>query len=130
MKFEATADEIRALLRYVELDADANLPPATSRGAHETRSGGVPRPLLERYAALREKGRSPEVVAIDRGACSGCHVRLPTMLEHRAGHSLALYTCPHCRRLLYSPSLLGSQQAAEAPLKPQRRARGARTVSS
>lgn len=123
MKFDATADEIRALLRFVELDVAAQSPPTGSRRGAVASERGLPPLLLERYATLREKGRSPEVVAIDRGACSGCHVKLPTMLEYRAGRRLALYTCPHCRRLLYSPALLGGAQAEEPPHKPQRRGR-------
>lgn len=114
MKIEATADQIRALLRFAELNAQAEHPITGSRASH-----GVPRLLLERYSTLRDRGRSPEVVAIDRGACSGCHVRLPTMLEYEAGRSLALYTCPHCRRLLYSSELLGIESGAAAP-KAQR----------
>jgi predicted nucleic acid-binding Zn-ribbon protein len=125
MKFDATADEIRALLRYVELNAAAEETASGSRRGRVTSEHGIPPPLLERYGTLREKGRSPEVVAIDRGACSGCHVKLPTMLEYRAGRRLALYTCPHCRRLLYSPELLGGGQVPEAPRKPERRSRSA-----
>lgn len=106
MKLEATATEIRALLGLA---------------ARNTKAQVLPAPLLDRYHWLVGAGRSPAVVPIERGVCSGCHVRLPTMLEHQAGCSLALYTCPHCRRMLYAPGLLdGEPQAPKA--KSSRRA--------
>ena len=116
MKMEATAEQIRALLRLAEPHAGADEHAEGRRLDAVTR--GVPRLLLERFRSLHDRGRSPAIVAIDRSACSGCHVRLPTMLEHVARRSLALYTCPHCRRMLYSPELLREVTAA---VKPSRR---------
>jgi predicted nucleic acid-binding Zn-ribbon protein len=107
VKFDATATEIRALVGLAQRNAAAQT---------------LPRPLLERYQWLIGAGRSPAVVPIEKGVCSGCHVRLPTMLEHRAACSLALYTCPYCRRLLYAPGLLGEDP--RPPAKAPRRARG------
>jgi hypothetical protein len=104
---EATAEQIQALLRLAE-------PPGSDAVPR-----GIPRLLLERVRALRERGRRPAIVAIDRGACSGCHLRLPTMMEHQARHSLALYTCPHCRRLLYSRELLRDDTASATPSRRQ-----------
>lgn len=92
MRIEATVKQIRALLQLAELNED--------------RTRDLPRILLERYHSLVRAGRTPAVVAIDRGACSGCHLRLPTMLESTVRHSLAVHTCPHCRRMLYAPELL------------------------
>lgn len=107
MKIEATVKQIRALLELAELDEGVDrLTVEACRGGHEALQRGAPRFLLERYHALINAGRTPAVVAIEGGACSGCHVRLPTMLEHQAGCLLALYTCPHCRRMLYSAKLL------------------------
>jgi hypothetical protein len=110
VKIEATADEIRALLRLAELSEGAGREAAQRR---------VPRLLLERCRALVQAGRSPALVAVERGTCSGCHVRLPTMVEYKVVHSLGLYTCPHCRRMIYAPELLAAP-AAEA--KSSRRA--------
>jgi predicted nucleic acid-binding Zn-ribbon protein len=91
VKIEVTVKQIRALVQLADRDDER----------------GLPRLLLERYHSLVNAGRTPAVVAIDRGTCSGCHIRLPTMLEHQAARSLALYACPHCRRLLYAPELVG-----------------------
>ena len=112
MKIEATADEIRALLRFVELSegADAAAVAASDR-SREAAQRRVPRLVLERYRALVQAGRSPAVVTVERGTCSGCHVRLPTIVEYKVVHSLGLYACPHCRRMIYAPELLAAKAA-------------------
>jgi predicted nucleic acid-binding Zn-ribbon protein len=95
MKIEASADQIRALLSLASLDAEG-----------EALQCGLPPLALERCRALVAAGRRPPIVTIERGACSGCHLRLPAMVEAKATHCLALYSCPHCRRLLYTRALL------------------------
>ena len=107
MKIEATAKDIRALLDLAGADGEVDRPAAESRRPdRQAAARRVPRRLLERYELLREVGRTPVLVAIEGGGCSGCHVRLPTMVEYRARRSPAVHTCPHCRRMLYSPDLL------------------------
>jgi predicted nucleic acid-binding Zn-ribbon protein len=115
MKIEATVQEIRALLQLVEFDAEGpNLPLQAYRSRREASRKHVVRPLLERYEILIEAGRRPAIVAIERGTCSGCHIRLPTMVESRARRSPAVHTCPHCRRMLYVPELL-VEEDSEGP---------------
>jgi predicted nucleic acid-binding Zn-ribbon protein len=107
VKIEATAKEIRALLSLARLNAAADKPILDAdRRAPDAVRRRIPSLLLERYHSLLAAGRRPAVVAIERGACSGCHVRLPTMLEYQASRLLALYTCPHCRRMVYAQELL------------------------
>jgi hypothetical protein len=123
VKIEASAEDIRALLELARADLDARRP------ASETRPQGraaaardVPPPLLDRYQSLLDAGRIPVVVAIERGACSGCHMRLPVMLEYKACRSTSIHTCPYCRRMLYAPEpVSGGAHAEEA--KPSRRTR-------
>ena len=85
---------------------------AESTRGREAAQRRVPRPLLERYRALVEAGRSPALVAVERGTCSGCHVRLPTMVEYKVAHSLGVYACPHCRRsnLRIRPENIGKRE--------------------
>jgi predicted nucleic acid-binding Zn-ribbon protein len=112
VKIEATANEIRALLEFAEADKESDpLPPDTRRQGREAAARRLPERLLERYEALLGTGRTPVVVAIERGACSGCHVRLPTMVEYMARRSSAVHVCPHCRRLLYVPDLVRDAKA-------------------
>lgn len=107
MTFEATVTQIRALLDLAGLDQALDRPPSGGRrAAREVVARRVPLVLLERYELLLAVGRTPVVVAIDRGTCSGCHMRLPTMVDQRARRSPALHTCPQCRRMLYAPELV------------------------
>lgn len=104
MKIETTAQEIRTLLQLAQLDAQAqDLPPEAYRSRRETSRRRVAKVLLERYEALLDAARYPAIVAMDRGNCSGCHVRLPTMVEYQARRSPSVHTCPHCRRMVYAP---------------------------
>jgi predicted nucleic acid-binding Zn-ribbon protein len=108
VKIEAAAWEIRALLELAELDRVARQPgERTSRRHREVAAGRLPRGVLDRYEFLLAMGRRPAVAVIDRGICSGCHIRLPTMVESKARLSVALHTCPHCQRMLYVPELAG-----------------------
>jgi len=112
MRLEATVQEIAALLRLADLDAQApSLRPEVYRSRRERAREQAPRALVERYQTLLEAGRQPAIVAIDGGGCSGCHVRLPTMLEYQVRHRLAVHTCPRCRRMLYAPELLIEQNS-------------------
>jgi predicted nucleic acid-binding Zn-ribbon protein len=121
---EVTEDQINALLRLAE-----SAPEALGDSGHDGRGHALlrrlPQPLIERCRALFQAGRRPAVVMISRGICTGCHVRLPTMLEQKAAHALALFTGPHCRRLLYNGALLGSAAAVARPSRRTAAARGA-----
>ena len=114
MKIEATAKEIRALLELAEMDRSAG--PFVSEAGRRSRqamASNLPQRILDRYQLLLQAGRTPVVVAIDRGSCTGCHLRLPTMVESMARRSPAFHTCPHCRRMLYAPELVIAAPAAD-----------------
>jgi predicted nucleic acid-binding Zn-ribbon protein len=114
MRIEATVREIRALLQLAELDAHAQeLPPETQQSRREASRRRVARALRERYQILLDAGRWPVITAIERGTCSGCHLRLPTMVESQARRSPAVHTCPHCRRMVYAPELLTAEDSRE-----------------
>jgi predicted nucleic acid-binding Zn-ribbon protein len=115
MSIEATVQEIRALLQLAELDVQAQeLPPETYRSRREASRKRVARALLERYQSLLDAGRCPVIAAIERSSCSGCHLRLPTMVESQARRLPAVHACPHCRRMLYAPELLTAEALREA----------------
>jgi predicted nucleic acid-binding Zn-ribbon protein len=125
---EATARELHDLLRLAALDhaADQRGSEAHLEG-REAAARRVPRRLLDRYLLLLKSRRAPVVVAIVGGACSGCHVRLPTMVESMARRSLAFHTCPHCQRMLYASDLLAADPPGEEG-EPGRRAAASRAA--
>lgn len=114
MRIDGTLQELRALVQLAKIDAGAEaMPPEAYRKLREACSKRLTRALRERYQALLEAGRSPVVAAIDRGSCAACHLRLPTMVESQARRALAVHTCAHCRRMLYSPELLAEPDPGE-----------------
>jgi predicted nucleic acid-binding Zn-ribbon protein len=115
MKIDATIQEIRGLLQIAEIDGQAQeLTPEAYRTRREASRRRVAKALLERYESLLEAGRYPVLVAIERGKCSGCHVRLPTSLEYLARQAPAIHSCPHCRRMLYASELLSRESDTSA----------------
>ena len=114
MRIEATKEEIRVLLELTELDEQhegATAPThARLRAAVESRLSDA---LLNRYRRLTASGRHPAILAVERGACSGCHVRLATMLAQLVRRSVGVYLCPGCHRMLYAPELLSAAPAEE-----------------
>jgi uncharacterized protein len=123
MRIEASVQAIRVLVKLAELDAEQHGAGAAD-GRRGAISGRVTGRLRDRYEALLEAGRVPALVPIERGTCSGCNLRLPTMLESLVRRAPAVHTCPHCARMMYLPALL-AERAAERPqpASPTRRAR-------
>ncbi len=118
MKIEATANEILELLALAEVDAHAaELSPAAHDSRWQAASRRVTPALLSRYRQLIEAGRQPAAVPIDGATCSGCNIRLPTIIESQTRRVLAVYECPHCHRMLYAPERLA---AATAPAEAER----------
>jgi predicted nucleic acid-binding Zn-ribbon protein len=115
MKIEATREDILALLELTEIDARAE--PAAAQAQARARDAAerrLPGDLLTRYRWLRAVGRYPVMVAVEQETCSGCHVRLATMIVDRLKRSIGIYACPRCRRMLYAPALLSKRAAEEA----------------
>jgi hypothetical protein len=107
MKIATTAHELEVLLELAELDGKAEqLPPDTYQTRRAATRKRVAKALLERYESLLESPRFPAIVAIERGNCTGCHVRLPTMVDYGAHASPSVHMCPHCRRMVYAPELM------------------------
>jgi hypothetical protein len=114
MTMQATATEIQALVELAALDAQADaLSAETYRNRRAAKRRRASRALLDRYEQLVETSRHPAIVAIENGVCSGCHVRLPTMVAYRARHTAAIHICPHCRRMLYAPEMLEPRRPTE-----------------
>jgi len=113
MKIEATREDILALLELTEIDARSE-PVAAQARARDAAERRLPDDLLTRYRWLRAVGRYPAMVAVEQETCSGCHVRLATMIVDRLKRSIGIYACPRCRRMLYAPALLSKGAAGEA----------------
>jgi hypothetical protein len=72
----------------------------------------IPEAFLVAYDALGRMGRRPAVVQVRNAHCGGCYLRLPPQLASAIRHRQSLRSCPHCRRLLYSPPPQESETAS------------------
>jgi predicted nucleic acid-binding Zn-ribbon protein len=112
MRIEATREDILVLLELTALDESADsVAPAAQARARDAAQRRLPDDLLTRYRWLTAAGRYPVMVAVERETCSGCHVRLATMLADLVKRSIGVYLCPRCRRMLYAPELLSEPKA-------------------
>jgi predicted nucleic acid-binding Zn-ribbon protein len=70
------------------------------RGAHVAR---IPAPPVTAYDRLRRRRKGVAVVKVERGACLGCRLTVPTVVLQRArsGMSPNPVQCPSCERMLY-----------------------------
>jgi predicted nucleic acid-binding Zn-ribbon protein len=131
MKVEATREDIRVLLELIELHASAE--PVMSAAAARARDAAerrLPDEILTRYRHLTAAGRHPVIVAVEREACSGCHVRLATMVVDRVKHSIGIYVCPRCQRMLYAPEIRSAPPGGDVVEKRPRARRRPRQTSA
>jgi len=105
-----------------QLGGDAPLTAEFVRALEKRRTAlrdAIPSALLVAYDALGRMGRRPAVVQVRNAHCGGCYLRLPPQLASAIRHRQSLRSCPHCRRLLYSPTPTetGSASAAKPELE-------------
>jgi hypothetical protein len=79
----------------------------------------IPGVILVAYDALDRIGRRPVAVEVRNAHCGGCYLRLPPQLASLIRHRLTLRSCPHCRRLLYSPAPEESENAKGSKPEPE-----------
>ena len=75
--------------------------------------------ILVAYDALDRMGRRPVAVQVRNAHCGGCYLRLPPQLASAVRHRQTLRSCPHCRRLIYSPAPEESENANESKPEPE-----------
>ncbi len=61
----------------------------------------IPSYLQKQYDILRQRCSDP-VALVKNGTCSGCKLKLSGSTIERARGSMAIITCEHCSRILYS----------------------------
>jgi len=66
----------------------------------QRRVAGMDSQSLGIYEALRGVKQGRAVARIERGACQGCRLSLPTYVVQRARSAVALVQCPSCERIL------------------------------
>jgi len=73
--------------------------------------GGLDRALLAQYEGLLPKTSGLAVVAVRKGACTGCKVSVPSAFAPRLQNADRVVQCENCRRILFLPP-------GESPFRP------------
>lgn len=60
----------------------------------------IPKPLLAKYEAVRQKRMGVGLVAVVGGSCQGCNMRLPPQLYNILQRGDTLEQCPSCQRII------------------------------
>ncbi|MBI1293137.1 hypothetical protein GC173_18170 [bacterium] len=94
---------LAALIRYHEMKCGTEGSVSPSRASEEFRLlQSIPPELQKRYLRVQKRHSISAVVPVERGVCTGCHMRQPPMVTEVAEE---VYECQHCSRLLYDPDV-------------------------
>ncbi len=66
----------------------------------QRRTKSMDSPHLGVYESLRNVKQGRPVARIERGACQGCRLTLPTYVVQKARSAVGLVQCPSCERIL------------------------------
>jgi len=61
----------------------------------------IEKQILARYERVLENREGLAIVAVDDGACSGCHMNLPSQVVSEAKIKESIVVCGSCSRILY-----------------------------
>ncbi|EPR37560.1 protein of unknown function DUF164 [Desulfovibrio sp. X2] len=61
----------------------------------------IPAPILARYEFIRSRLRTPVIVPVQDGICSGCHISIPPQTYNELQRGKQIHSCPNCQRLIY-----------------------------
>jgi predicted nucleic acid-binding Zn-ribbon protein len=86
---DLTATRERAVAEMARLDQE-----------RARRVADMDRAVLGIYENLRPKKAGRAVARVERGACQGCRLSLPTHIVQRTRSASALVQCPSCERIL------------------------------
>jgi len=100
--YEAERAKVDEALGHIEKDVE------TFKAQRTERAARVDPTLLKRYERIVAGMRHP-VVAINDGACGGCHMNIPPQLVSEVKRAGRVHECPHCQRLLYVPEQVAGQ---------------------
>lgn len=93
------AQEAEAIAEEERLESEL----AALRARRAAQVARLPAPPVTAYDRLRRRRKGSAVVKVERGACLGCRLTVPTVVLQRArsGTNPNPVQCPSCERMLY-----------------------------
>lgn len=74
---------------------------ADLRAKREGEASGIDPRTMSLYQTLRERRAGVAVARVERGACQGCRISLPTSVIHKARSPNSIVQCVSCERILW-----------------------------
>lgn len=94
---------LAALIRYHELTTESPSEGTPVRTSEEFRLlQSIPQDLQKRYLRVHKRYNASAVTTLERGICTGCHMRQPAAAPEVAED---VHECQSCGRLLYDPDV-------------------------
>ncbi len=72
----------------------------------------IPRPLMKKYEAIRQKRLGLGLVTVVDGCCQGCNMKLPPQLYNILQRGDSIEQCPSCQRIIFWDHFLADKDAA------------------
>ena len=108
---EANQDQAAALAQIDEREANLKKTIEEMEGLRTEAAGKIDSPTLARYDRLLGKKGANIIVGIMRGACGGCHMKLPSSEVVAVKGGQQMKYCPNCGRILYYTRDMNLEQA-------------------
>ena len=104
---KAKKDELEKIVSETEKEEKDLLKKSTDAKSH------IDQTLLNAYNRIRPNFRNGlAVVTIERGACSGCFVKIPPQRQTEITAHKKLVVCEHCGRILVDKNLIDDKKKA------------------
>ena len=112
-KYESEFASINELIQNVEkqldelknhkVDEDKELLDelALIKVKREEHSAIIKKSVLAKYDKVRAHRNNIGIVSVEDEVCNGCYMRIPPQLYVDVKKDKAVYSCPHCQRILY-----------------------------
>lgn len=75
----------------------------------------IPKPLLKKYATIRDKRVGIGLALVVDGRCRACNMKLPPQLYNILQRGETIEQCPSCQRIIFWEQHAGGAEASAAP---------------
>ncbi len=98
-KEEAGSQKEKEVIKTREKEVDSRLSELSSQ--RENVVPDIEKQILARYERVLKNREGLAIVPVEDGACSGCHMNLPSQVVNEAKIKESIIVCGSCSRILY-----------------------------
>jgi predicted nucleic acid-binding Zn-ribbon protein len=113
---KAQEGTLLAQIKTIESERAALLEKAqTQKAQRDEFAKTLPRPLLERYDVIREKGDGVAIVPMENATCGGCNMKMSPAKANDVKKAKDMVLCDSCTRILYIPAAVVTEPIVPTP---------------